>query len=97
MSLEFPVKNKYFLTADVCGFAKIWLSSAKCPCIMEVNMRGGISYNSVLEYGEIIPQSLGKEMVSSNILVCALKTKEVKTIHFNLGNKRFAEIGSIPT
>lgn len=50
------LKNKYFVTADVCGIVKIWSSQFKATQIMEIEQEGAISYNSMIEVTDFLPR-----------------------------------------
>ena len=43
------LKNKFFVSADVCGFIKVWTSSMKPVKVNEFQLEGAISYNSMIE------------------------------------------------
>ena len=64
--------------------------------LLEINLRGGISYNSIVEMEELIAP-LQKDLLSSTILACALKTKEIKLIHINLGMQKSQELSTVET
>lgn len=48
VSLE-GLNNKYFVSADVCGIVKVWTSSYRPTQIIEIELNGAISYNSMIE------------------------------------------------
>ena len=50
------LKNKYFVTADVCGIVKVWTSQFKANQIMEIEQEGAISYNSMIEITDLLPK-----------------------------------------
>lgn len=55
VSLE-ALKNKYFVTADVCGIVKVWTSTYKPLQILEFEQDGAISYNSMIELTDTLPK-----------------------------------------
>ena len=65
------LKNKYFVTADVCGILKVWTSQSKPSMVMEIQQDGAISYNSMIELSDIIPKR--NQFEDSAIIACALK------------------------
>lgn len=51
------LRNKYFVSADVCGFIKVWISIAKPIKLLEFQLEGAISYNSMVEVEDWVPKT----------------------------------------
>ena len=50
------MKNKYFVTADVCGYLRMWSGDSKEPKLIDTLYAGGaISYNCVVELKDFLP------------------------------------------
>lgn len=47
-SLE-ALRDRFFVSADVCGFIKVWVSLPKPVNLLEFQLEGAISYNCMVE------------------------------------------------
>ena len=70
------LRDKYFVSADVCGFIKLWVSTAKPVTLLEFKLEGAISYNSMIEVENWMPKSDQE----SAVIACALKSQSVHLI-----------------
>jgi len=77
------LKDKYFVSADVCGFVKVWISSQKPVKLLEFQLEGAISYNSMIEVKDWLPKN-EEGLPESVVLACALKNLKVHLIHITL-------------
>ena len=73
------LKNKYFVTADVCGIVKVWASFFKPIQMLEIQQDGAISYNSIVELTDMLPKNSSFEDTSSLIAI-ALKSSKINII-----------------
>ena len=67
-SLQAGFRDAYFVTADVCGFVKVWRTDKQPTCTQTIQMPGAISYNCLAEMSGLIPTQ------QSAMLAVALKT-----------------------
>jgi hypothetical protein len=72
------LKDRYFVTADVCGFLKVWSSSFKPAEIMEIKLDGAISYNSMVEVSDFLPKKDNYDEAA--LIAVALKSCRVTLI-----------------
>jgi len=77
ISLE-ALKNKFFVTGDVCGILKVWGSHARPSEIMTIEQEGALSYNSMVEVQGVLPNRV--QYQESTIIACALKSSKVNLI-----------------
>ena len=72
------LKHRFFVSADVCGFIKVWTSTMKPLKVKEFQLEGAVSYNSMIEVEGYLPK---KEVYrDSAIIACALKSQKVHLI-----------------
>jgi hypothetical protein len=72
------LRDRYFVTADVCGFLKVWPSSFKPVEIMEIKLDGAISYNSMVEVSDFLPRRDNYDETA--LIAVALKSCKVTLI-----------------
>lgn len=77
ISLE-SLKHKYFVSADVCGYLKVWTSSFKPQQVIEIVQDGAISYNSMIEIQDILPKRASYE--DTSLIAVALKSSKINLI-----------------
>lgn len=70
--------NKFYLTADVCGFLKVWASTFVPKKTLELQLDGAISYNSVVEVTDALPTSEGFR--DQALIAVGLKTHVVELV-----------------
>jgi len=76
------LNDKYFVSADVCGFIKVWVSLPKPLKLLEFQLEGAISYNSLVEVENWLPEvSMYPETA---VIACALKNHKVHLILLNM-------------
>ena len=66
------LKHKFFASADVCGFIKVWTAAMKPVKVSEFQLEGAISYNSMIEVEDFLPKKDAYK--DSAIIACALKS-----------------------
>lgn len=66
------LKHRFFVSADVCGFIKVWTSAMKPVKVNEFQLEGAISYNSMVEVEGFLPKK--EAYKGSAIIACALKS-----------------------
>ena len=71
------LKDKYFLSADVCGVIKVWLSDIVPKKVLEFQLNGAISYNSVIEMQEVLPSS---QIEDATLVAVGLKTQKIELV-----------------
>ena len=76
------LNDRYFVSADVCGFIKVWVSLPKPIQLLEFQLEGAISYNSMVEVDHMLP--LTDQLDSSTVIACALKNHKVHLIMLTL-------------
>ena len=76
------LRDKYFISADVCGYVKVWVSGLKPIKVLEFQLEGAISYNSLIEVEGWMPKVAPYS--ESAIIACALKNQKVHLIHINI-------------
>ena len=76
------LRDKYFISADVCGFIKVWVSTQKPAKMLEFQLEGAISYNSMVEVENFMPKV--PEYSESAVIACALKNQKVHLILLNM-------------
>jgi hypothetical protein len=78
VSLE-ALKNKFFVSADVCGIVKVWNSSLKAHQLVEFDLEQAISYNSMIELQNVLPRA-DPTFQEAAMIACALKSQKVHLI-----------------
>ena len=66
------LRNKFFVSADVCGFIKVWAAQMRPTKVNEFQLDGAISYNSMVEVEGFLPKK--PEFKESAIIAVALKS-----------------------
>ena len=47
--------GSYFVSADVCGFLKVWATKSKAALLMQtIQLSGNIGYNSMIEVKDLL-------------------------------------------
>ena len=72
------LNDKYFVSADVCGFVKVWYSDLKPKKMLEFQLDGAISYNSVVEMQDYLPTS--SPFLDATLIAVGLKTLKVELV-----------------
>ena len=78
VSLE-ALKNRFFVSADVCGILKVWSSHLKPQPLIEFDLEQAISYNSMIELQGVLPAD-DPAFSSAAMIACALKSQKVHLI-----------------
>lgn len=68
--------DRYFLSADVCGFVKVWYADLTPKKVFEFQLDGAISYNSVVEMQDVLPSSF----LDATLVAVGLKTQKVELV-----------------
>ncbi len=50
------LNDRFFISADVCGFVKVWQSALKPINVLEFQLEGAISYNCMIEVEDMLPK-----------------------------------------
>jgi len=72
------LKSRYFCSADVCGFVKVWQSGIRPVEVFQIELPGAISYNSMVEVNNLLPTK--GDYIDTSVIACALKTHQVNLI-----------------
>ena len=72
------LRHKFFVSADVCGFIKVWAAQMRPTKVNEFQLDGAISYNSMVEIEGFLPKKV--EYKESAIIAVALKSQKVHII-----------------
>lgn len=70
--------DKFFVSADVCGIIKVWQSALKPVNLLEFQLEGAISYNSMIEIEDMLPNT--PAYADQAVIACALKNQKVHLI-----------------
>ena len=89
------LRDKFFLSADVCGFIKVWYSDMEPKKLIEFQLNGAISYNSVVEVKDVLPQS--GEFLDTTLIAVGLKTMSVELIVLMPMKGQFQRIKQLKT
>lgn len=76
------MRDKYFLSADVCGIVKVWVATAIPIQLLEFQLEGSISYNSIVEVEDWMPKTY--QMEEQAVIACALKNQKIHLILISL-------------
>lgn len=55
ISLE-TLNHRFFASADVCGIIKVWSSLFKPQAMLEFDLEQAMSYNSMIELNDVLPE-----------------------------------------
>lgn len=72
------LKDRYFLSADVCGYIRVWQSESSPKKVIDFQLDGAISYNSVVEVHEALPTA--GDYSDTTLIAVALKTQKVELV-----------------
>lgn len=83
------LKNRYFLSADVCGYVRAWstvVNNLRPEFVCEIELSDAISYNSMIEVASFLPDD-SVYTDAATVVAVALKNCEIKLIIFVPGQQ----------
>ena len=72
------LRDKYFLSADVSGFIKVWYADMIPKKPIDFQLNGAISYNSIIEVNDVLPTT--GDFLETTLIAVGLKTMKIELI-----------------
>ena len=70
--------DRYFVSADVCGVVRVWQSEMNPRKLIDFQLDGAISSNSVVEVKDALPAT--GDFCDTTIIAVGLKTQKVELV-----------------